>query len=125
VFRPFGVESRPVVLHKTGDVIPEFVQLRIESEAPSFLALGDHPWVECSECGRRKYHVFTRGFLPEPEGELPGTHMIRTREFFGHGASAFRELLVSQELYQALLKHAVKGCSLLPTARLPLGSAPA
>jgi hypothetical protein len=115
VFAPLGVGARPVVEHRSGTELTGVVQLDFGAEAPGPLALGDHQASDCPLCGRRKYAPFVRGFLPPLVGDLAGRHAVRTREVFGDGAKAFRHVLVSQQLYQAIRAHRVRGCGFQPT----------
>jgi hypothetical protein len=124
VFQPFGIRARDVVLHRTGAPLPSLVQLEAP-EAPTLLALAEHPYELCVSCDRLKSLPFTRGFLPAFSGPAPGTHLAVSREVFGSGARACRQVLVSASLYRALRTAKVRGVSFLPTLQPAASDAPA
>ena len=69
----------------------------------------------CELCGLIKYRPFTRGFFPVLTSQ-PTSHMIKTREYFGSGASAWQATLVSQQLAADLRKEKVRGVQFWPLA---------
>jgi hypothetical protein len=116
VFRPHGVESRPV-LNTKGIELKTVVQL-VEHEEIGIVTAG-LPTEEtmCSTCGRTKYLPVTRGRFPALTGEPPKA-MVKTTEYFGSGASAHKRVLVSQALGRALTAAKVQGASLWPVAQV-------
>lgn len=64
IFKPFGIECLPVLLHRDGTNLDSVVQLKIERVMD--LEMGDSPYEECGSCGRKKYLPITQGFLPQP-----------------------------------------------------------
>jgi hypothetical protein len=73
------------------------------------------PAEECRKCGRAKYLPVVRGPFPALLGD-PTIAMTKTREYFGSGGRAYREVLVSQAIFRALAAHKVHGASMIPVA---------
>jgi hypothetical protein len=65
IFKPFGIECLPVLLHRDGTNLDSVVQLKIERVMD--LEMGDSPYEECGSCGRKKSLPITQGFLPQPQ----------------------------------------------------------
>ncbi|TWP54351.1 hypothetical protein FKR81_02045 [Lentzea tibetensis] len=110
VFRPLGVPRQPV-LGKNDVELATVVQLVVVDEVQidsSGLAA-----TRCPSCGRVKYLPVTRGFFPAPVGD-PGAPLVRTIQYFGSGASAFRPVVAEQRVARALSDHKAQGASLRP-----------
>ena len=59
----------------------------------------------------------TRGAAPFPAlRSEPSATMVKTKEYFGSGASAHKRVLISQAVARALIDHKVRGVSLRPVA---------
>lgn len=114
VLLPLGITSRPVIHHKSGATLHTIVQCDFGTIADSSLELGEHPYDHCPLCGRRKFLPFTRGCFPRFQSPPAGPPVVKSREYFGSGASAFREIAVSHEMYMAIAKAGLRGCSFLP-----------
>lgn len=71
----------------------------------------------CERCNRIKYLPVTRGALP-PIENLPSVEMVRSREYFGSGASAYNYVLVSRTLARCLIDAKIRGVSLKPVQRV-------
>jgi hypothetical protein len=115
VFEPFGVGQRPVT-DRSGVALRTVVQLVVEQQVdlqPSELVRTD-----CPSCGRIKYETVTRHPLPPLVGE-PTTHMLKSSEWFGSGASAFHEVIVSKDLRRALATEKVRGTTFVPLVSAP------
>jgi hypothetical protein len=113
VFRPCGVAMRPVVV-PGGRELLTVVQLVVEQMAAVVTA--GLPAARCANCGRLKYLPVTRGFFP-PLAADPDVSMVKSAEYFGSGASAFKAVLVSADIAKALRQANVNGASLIPVAR--------
>jgi hypothetical protein len=72
--------------------------------------------VVCSKCARTKYLPVTRGPFPTLT-DKPSSSMVKTKEYFGSGASAHKRILVSQALGRTLAAVKAQGASLWPVAR--------
>ncbi|HVJ14456.1 MAG TPA: hypothetical protein VM686_03405 [Polyangiaceae bacterium] len=108
-FEPNGVESR-VVTDRKGAVLETVVQLTAVAEV--VIDVDGLPSEKCSRCGRKKYLPVARGRFPALRGDASAS-LVRTREWFGSGASAHQGILVSQTLAREL-QH-VRGVGLVPT----------
>lgn len=114
VFKPHGIECRPVTDTKDTE-LKTVVQLVAHEEvgiATDGLLTDE---AACSVCGRRKYLPVTRGPFPALMSE-PSAAMVKTKEYFGSGASAHRGVLISQTIARALIAEGVRGASFRPVA---------
>jgi len=112
IFKPLGVACRPVHNRK-GQELRTVVQLVV----PELVHVGTHrlEGYRCELCGLIKYRPFTKGFFPTLTTR-PASPMIKTYEFFGSGARAWRETIISQELRTALTEARVRGVEFTPLA---------
>jgi hypothetical protein len=110
IFQPRGIECRLVVDPK-GVALQSVVQLSITHE--SSVVTEGLSIKRCAKCGRVKYLPFTRGYFPALSS-TPTVQMVKTREYFGDGASASRRILVASDLAHALVAERVRGASLRP-----------
>lgn len=116
VFSPHGIECRPVVNTK-GRELKTVVQLVAHEEVgivTDGLAKED---AACSSCGRTKYLPVARGPFPGLTSE-PSTTMVKTKDYFGSGASAYQGVLISRAVGRTLMANNVRGASLRPVAEL-------
>ena len=114
VFEPLGIGNREVVKHRDGSVVDDILQFRIDTVSRVPLNLDGFPSEVCSKCGRRKYLLVSRGPLPPFAGYPGDVPILKTQEYFGSGGSAFREGVVSNRLYSAMVRYGVKGVSYYP-----------
>ena len=112
VFRPRGIERRPVV-NIRGAEIDAVVQLVVDATVP--IETQDLPYERCQRCDRVKYQVIVKGAFPRV-AELPKTAMVKTSEWFGSGGSAYRAVLVSQDVRRGLLSEGARGVHFIPVA---------
>lgn len=116
VFHPFGIACREVVHVKSGKPLETIVQLCIDEIATAELAIDKNLAVEqCKSCGVVKYMPIVRGEFPGLRGESK-TSMTKTKEVFGSGASSWRAVLVSSELFRAITEAKLKGVEFIPTS---------
>jgi hypothetical protein len=114
VFRPLGVGSLSVVHHRTGKKLKTVVQLDVKDVATSALAVdGKYPSESCAVCGRAKYLPIVRGFWP-PFESRQSAQLLRSREYFGSGASAWKAIIVAQDVYRAIRDHKLSGVVFVP-----------
>lgn len=116
VFKPFGIKCRPVA-NRSGKELQTVVQLVIEEEVDLVM---DRLHVQevCMGCGRKKYTYSARGYHP-PLAQEPSGAIAKTRQAFGDGWG-LREVIVSQDLRQAMLAHQIRGAEFMPLeAALP------
>ncbi len=116
VFQPFGIACREVLHVRTGKPLETIVQLCVDEIATAELSIdGNHEVDRCKSCGVVKYMPIVRGEFPGLQGEFKGS-MIKTKEVFGSGASSWRAVLVSSELFRAITEAKVKGVEFIPTS---------
>jgi hypothetical protein len=114
VFEPHGIGSGPV-LNTKGIELKTVVQLMTSEEVG---IVNNGLYAEkcaCSKCGRTKHLPVTRGPFPAIAHE-PLAAMVKTHEYFGSGASAYKGVLISQAIACALIASKVRGASLRPVA---------
>ena len=112
VFKPHGVLHRPVTNRK-GVELKTVVQLVVDEQIAVVTdGLTGQP---CPTCGVTKYLPVTRGPAPALVTRPTG-HMARTREWFGSGHGAYRAVLISRSLREALEANGVRGASVIPVA---------
>lgn len=108
IFRPFGIGSRPVLLHTTGAALDTVVQLVIDTTAE--VQVHGIPLERvCAGCGEKDYHRSTRGFPPAPEHAKPP--VFKSRQVF-NGYN--RRVYVSSGLYQKIADAKLKGFEFAP-----------
>lgn len=100
MFKPLGVESIEVKLHKKDIPSESTVQLKIPI-SNSELELSGCTYSECETCRRKKYFPVTKGFFPKLTVDVTQP-IFKTQEYFGSGVAADKKLMISQELYQIL-----------------------
>jgi len=115
VFHPNGVGCRPV-LDAKGAELKTVVQLVVQEEVS--VEVEGLEAERCARCGQVKFLPVTRGAFPPLVNE-PSVRMVKTREYFGSGASAYKGVLVSREIARALTAEKVRGASVRPTAVPP------
>jgi hypothetical protein len=113
VFRPFGIQCRPVLDIKTDAPLSSVVQLQITASVEIVLDADRYPSRLCPGCERRKYLPVVRGCFPPLARDPGGVGMAKTTTFFGDGASAFHAVLVFNPLYLKLEEQAITGASFL------------
>lgn len=115
-----GFYTWPVLVGKEGTEIAGLKQLLVEAVAGPAIASDrvEHEhyyWTDCPTCGRRWHIYYTRGMLPlRREALHPEMDFQLTDEWFGSGAAARREMLVSRRVTQLILEKKWKGADLVP-----------
>lgn len=112
IFDPIGVRARSVVDDRSGTELTTVVQLDPDT-GPALSLLGSQ-YDDCRRCGRRKYHPHTRGCFPAFTSDPGSRSVVRSAEFFGHGASADRAILISQSVRAELDRLEVRGAKYCP-----------
>lgn len=109
LFRLLGFGYKPVLLHNSGEIIEDVVQLQIPITEIELDTSGLRFEI-CNKCEKIKYINQIEGFFPRFMNTLPQSqYLFRSREFYGSGAFAARWIFVTQELRQMLLSKDVKG----------------
>lgn len=115
VFKPLGIPCRPVRHFKTQQPLQTVVQLVVDKISEYPLEIDRKPEEICKRCGLGKYHAHSRGFFPRLKGN-PEQPIFKTQEYFGSGASAWRAIIISQDLYRAMSAIKLKGVTYYPLA---------
>lgn len=111
VFKPFGIRCRDVYSDKEKK-LESVVQLEIpQTEISHFM--GSHPHVVCDVCGEIKYEGVQNGFFPAlcEDCDLP---IFKTIEYFGSNLQAYRAVVISQSLCNAIQESGIRGFSFVP-----------
>ena len=107
VFKPFGLQCRPVVKHQTGLSLQTCVQIVVDNEVELRIPK-ELPSEYCPVCRQTRWNIFRRGLFPGP-AESPTTAMFRSSQYFGAGHLSHKHVLVSNLLYREIAKHNLKG----------------
>jgi len=107
---PLGIVSRPVIDGK-GQRLKTTVQLVVSDEVG--LCNESLRGAQCPACGRTKYFPYPRGYFPATLSETTGD-VVKTKEWFGDGARAYHDVLVSHRVASELLAHDVRGITFRP-----------
>jgi len=112
VFEPFGVPAREVLDARGARSLATVVQLVVRDEVD--VADAGLPFDTCDGCGRAKFLPHVRGPFPRvlADGSTP---LVRTRAWFGSGASAHHVVLATAALARTL--KGVRGMTLQPALR--------
>ena len=102
IFKPLGIECRPIRKYKKDTIIDSFVQLVIPviDEA---LDLSAYAPEICPHCGATKYDPKPLGYYPQHEHPLP--HIYKSKEYFGDGFSANRKIFVSAMVRDLMIEN--------------------
>lgn len=115
VFKPLGIECRPLRKYKDDSIIDSYAQLVIPVIDES-LDLSYYESLTCPKCGITKYHPKTLGYYPLQEHPLP--YIYKSKEFFGDGFSANRKIFVSAFLRDLMIeKHMFTYRDFVPCAK--------
>lgn len=110
-FRPHGIRARPVLDPQGRRELRTVVQLEVDERSSALLA--GRPMSECRACGRVKYDPVTRGLFPRVS---IGAHIAKTEEYFGSGASAWRAVIVSADIYKSIRGAGITGVAFAPVS---------
>jgi len=107
---PLGIVARPVIDRK-GQRLTTAVQLVVSDEVG--LRNESLRRSQCPACGRTKYFPSPRGYFPSTLNEATGD-VVKTKEWFGDGANAYHDVLVSHRVASTLITHGVRGITFRP-----------
>lgn len=114
VFEPLGVACRPVVTNHDGKPIDSIVQLVIPDDPSVQIDTSAQVRLICATCGCVKHRTPRGDFWHGTVPKTTSTHLMRSSSFFGSDGMAWRLMLASQELYQRMKQHKVRGCEFEP-----------
>ena len=107
IFKPLGIECRPLRKYKDDSIIDSYVQLVIPViDEPLDLLTYDSEL--CPKCGMTKYNPKTHGYYPLQETPLP--YIYKSKEYFGSGFRAFRRIYVSSYLRDMMIEKGMMRC---------------
>jgi hypothetical protein len=110
VLKPFGIESRSVQ-DAQGGRLETVLQVVVKDEVGVVTdGLEQRP---CPACRRVKYLPVVRGPFPALTSPLPSP-IAKTAESFGEGGAAYRGVLVSRDLADALQAAEIRGLAFVP-----------
>jgi hypothetical protein len=112
VFQAVGVEVRPVADRSLSE-LATVMQLNIAETIP--IDARDLDGQSCPKCSRIKYLPVVRGMTPALL-DRPTARMFKSVEWFGSGASAWRETIITQEVRAALDRSGIQGLAFIPVA---------
>ena len=115
IFKPLGIECRPLRRYKDDSIIESFVQLVIPViDEP--LDLSYYEFWTCPVCGATKYSAMTIGYYPLQKHPLP--YIYKSKEIYGDGFSANRKIFVSACLRDLMIENKMMGFrSFVPCAK--------
>ena len=105
VFKPHGIECRPVLNRKLQE-LKTVVQLVADEEV--HVDTTNLTFDVCPSCQRKKYLPPSRGFFPSLKSK-PDAAMVRTAEEFGSGGASNHGVLISQKIRRELVEKKVRG----------------
>lgn len=111
-----GYEKWPVLLHKTGQPAQSIAQVYMPYLATAALVPEETLKRNvCPECGTVKYFPHMRGYM-QFTAELLDADLdfMLSREWFGDGHAAYREILVSNKVARLILENKLQGVQLKP-----------
>lgn len=107
IFKPLGIECRPLRKYKDDSIIDSYVQLVIPViDEPLDLLTYDSEL--CPKCGMTKNNPKTHGYYPLQETPLP--YIYKSKEYFGSGFRAFRRIYVSSYLRDMMIEKGMMRC---------------
>jgi hypothetical protein len=113
IFKPFGIEFRPVFKQSTRQPLKTVVQLVPQGTVSTDLELDGYPFELCPRTGRKKYLPVTKGFFPRFKDPTVMNYFI-SREDFGSGASASKAVFVDNQLFKVIRNNKLRGVSFTP-----------
>lgn len=113
IFKPFGIDCRPVKHYKTGKQLANVVQLVIDNISENPIDTTKLKFEICPSCKRKKYLPITRGFFP-PFVKRLDVPILKSNEYFGSGSRAWRAIIVNKAVYNKVTENKIKGVKFVP-----------
>lgn len=111
IFKPFEINSMPVIEHKTNKPCKNILQLM--PQATIKLDMADYPNEICTNTGIAKYIFPRRGYFPALKEKCAMNYMV-SNEYFGSGHSAFKAVITSFSLYKTIIDNKIRGIHFVP-----------
>jgi hypothetical protein len=112
LFQPLGIEGWPVVAHKTGAVLDNIVQLKIDRTVD--VLLDNHPSHICPKCNQQYYDLPYFDFMPFPKETQ--WDVFKSEQWFSTGAAGRRLVYFSKRIYERILDLELRGGVFYPCA---------
>jgi hypothetical protein len=106
----FGLRTERV-LRLDEEKLDDITQLVVDEIVPVDVA--GLPSTLCPSCGIRKFLPVTQGPFPRLL-VAPTRDVVKSQQYFGSGAVAFRQVIASQNLANAIRSKGVRGASFVP-----------
>ncbi|MBK9176233.1 MAG: hypothetical protein IPM46_07835 [Flavobacteriales bacterium] len=109
-----GFRFEPAVLHKSGQPLNDWHQMRIDGRVPGVVDTSAFVKESCATCGKSKFNHPTDQpiHIQLNRSDLPD--IAKTSEWFGSGGSAWQSILVSKNFVDLVLSENWRGISLAP-----------
>ena len=117
VFEPLGIACKHVLGYGNQKPLTTVVQLLPQGVSKSRLLLDNETLDNkeyIQEWGLERYCLGGKGFYPSFETNPGNYDFFVSQELFGTGGANFKELFISQKLYQLLKMNKVRGLSYYP-----------
>lgn len=117
IFKPLNIKCRKVENYNDKIPLTTIVQLLPQGISCSKLNINDNNIDEkeyVSEWNIVRYHLNNKGFFPSFEGSPGEFDFFITQENFGSGHANYKEIIISQKLYQILKENNIKGLEYSP-----------
>lgn len=111
-----GFREWKVLIHKTDQISENISQIYIpEQTSADFVPEETFRRSKCPKCGAVKYFPHLRGVM-RFKGKISEstTDFLLSREWFGDGHAAYREILVSKEVARLIVESKLRGVKLKP-----------
>jgi hypothetical protein len=118
--RVTGFDIGPIILDGSEAACSKTKQILVKeiagpAIAEEFVERERYNQTDCSVCGNTWHAYYVRGMLPLRRSALnPHIDFQLTNEWFGNGANARREILISQKVTRLILSNQWRGAQLVP-----------
>ena len=102
LFAGMRINYRPVLLHKTGEIIKDVVQLMLPSADSNLLLSAEHTFEVCKFCKRKKWSRQIAGFFPGFDQLKNNPEIFKCQEYFGSGGEAHNPIVITKSLRDKL-----------------------
>ncbi|EPF26287.1 hypothetical protein HMPREF1221_01360 [Treponema socranskii subsp. paredis ATCC 35535] len=107
----FRMHFLPVKKYKTDNLFDTIFNLEINSSV--HIKNQDRlQYTICPICGKKKFRMCTDSFFPKIT-EMDSC-ISRTKEYFGSGYSAYKQIIINKELYLFFTQNNIKGVDFIP-----------
>lgn len=117
IFKPLNIKSKNVMEYGNQKPLVTVVQLLPQGISSSKLNINDNnidEKIHIPEWEMTRFHLNNQGFFPSFENHPGNFDFFVSQENFGSGCANYKEVFVSQKLYQLLKKNNIKGLDYYP-----------